>query len=145
MPEQIKDGDIVQIHYSKRLENGRVIQSTKGHSPAQFTIGGGDLPAEVEQTIKGMNIGQTANVKVEPKNAYGEFKKELLAKVEKNKLPEEIECKPGNKLALKKKDGDDVPLTIRKVEGEKVYVDANHPLAGKTILYNIQLLGCLGA
>jgi peptidylprolyl isomerase len=136
---RIKEGDRVKVHYTEKLENGRVLDTSKGDLPLEIKVGNNIVPL-FEQAIKGMKTGDTKKIKVPPAKAYGPRLEERILEVPKNSLPENISPMIGCKVELKKQSGDTIDARITSIKENTVTLDANHPLAGIPIVFEIQIV-----
>jgi FKBP-type peptidyl-prolyl cis-trans isomerase 2 len=137
---QAKNGDTVKVHYTGKLEDGTVFDTSKDREPLEFTIGDGSVIPGFEKGIIGMEIGSKKIVTIPPEEAYGQRHKELILKVEKNNFPENVTPAVGMELQLKYKDKTSLRAVITDIEEERVTLDANHPLAEKTLIFDIELV-----
>lgn len=135
-----KDGNTVKVHYTGKLEDGTVFDSSKEGEPLEFTIGTGKVIPGFEKGVIGMERGGSKTVTVTPEEAYGSVHKELVAKVKKENLPENITPAIGEQLKLRQRDGNIVNVTITEIIEDTVTLDANHPLSGKTLIFDIELV-----
>ncbi len=135
-----KDGDKVKVHYTGRLENGEVFANSKDGEPLEFTIGSGELITGLEKGIIGMEVREAKTITVPPEEAYGPRSKELVAKIRKADLPEQISPAIGLELRLRRPDGSHIDLQITDMDEDTITLDANHPLAGNTLVFNVELV-----
>lgn len=133
-------GNTVKVHYTGKLDDGMVFDSSKERDPLEFTIGSGQLISGFEQAILGMFEGDKKSVKIPANEAYGDHKSELIINVDKSMFPENIDPQEGLQISLKSPNGALVNATITSVEDESVTLDANHPLAGKDLNFDIELV-----
>lgn len=137
---QVKDGDTVKVHYTGTLEDGTVFDTSREREPLEFTLGNGQLIPGFEKAVLGMAEGDTTEVSIESDNAYGERRDDLELEVSKTDLPEEIDPEVGMQLQMQQEEGRAIPVQITNVEEEVVTLDANHPLAGKDLNFEIELV-----
>lgn len=137
---KVKSGDKIKVHYTGKLEDGTVFDSSKGRQPLEFNVGLGQVIPGFEKGVMGMEIGDSKTVVIPPEQAYGNVREELIADVNKGDFPDNIEPEIGKKLQIEQDDGSKLHVTITRVGDEKVTLDANHPLAGKTLTFDIELL-----
>jgi peptidylprolyl isomerase len=137
---QAKQGDKVKVHYHGTLEDGTVFESSHEKEPLEFTIGEGNVLSGVENAVQGMNEGETKNVQLGSEEAFGEYDEQNTIEVNRSDLPENIEPEVGMPLKVNTPDGQTVYVTITDMDEEKVTLDANHPLAGQDLYFEIQLL-----
>ena len=136
-----KQGDTVKIHYTGKLDDGTVFDSSEGRDPLSFTIGEGEVIPGFERAAEGMEVGETKETRLDVGDAYGERREDLLLEVPREQLPEDLEVDVGTPLQLQQPDGTAVPVTVAKLDEEQVTLDANHPLAGQPLTFEIQLVG----
>ena len=137
---EVKQGDTVRVHYTGKLKDGTVFDSSESRDPLEFTLGQGQLIPGFEKAVIGLNTGDktTANIPVD--EAYGERREDLELTVERDKLPEDIEPSVGLQLQLNQPNGQPVPVTVTAVSDGDVTLDANHPLAGEDLIFDIELV-----
>jgi FKBP-type peptidyl-prolyl cis-trans isomerase 2 len=138
---QARDGDTVRVHYTGRLEDGTVFDSSKGREPLEFTIGSGVLIPGFERTVLGMAPGETRAATLPPHDAYGERDEENVVVLERTELPEGMAPGVGDMLEVHGDDGSKLPVIVTETTASSVTLDANHPLAGKTLRFEIELVG----
>ena len=135
-----KVGDKVKVHYTGKLEDGQVFDSSQGRDPFEFTLGEGKVIPGFEKGITGMEVGQEKTLTIPPTEAYGEHREALVADVNKSEFPEHITPEVGQSLQLRQEDGSPITARITEIDNEKVTLDANHPLAGKTLVFDVKLI-----
>jgi FKBP-type peptidyl-prolyl cis-trans isomerase 2 len=141
LPRQ-KNGDTVKIHYTGKLEDGTVFDTSNGPpEPLQFKIGEGKVIPGFEQAIAGMNTDDSKTTKIPAKNAYGPHLKEMVQSIDRTHFPEHIKPQIGQQLQIPQDDGKDILVKVAKVSESSVTLDAKHPLAGKDLTFDIQLVG----
>lgn len=137
---QVKKGDTVNVHYTGKLKDGTVFDSSADREPLQFTLGEGQIIPGFEQGVIGMKPGETKTVDIPADKAYGPHRKELVLVVNKSKIPAHLKPEVGQQLKLNQPDGRAVPVRVTNVSESKVTLDANHPLAGKDLTFEIELV-----
>lgn len=137
---QAKKGDTVKVHLTARLENGEVFSNSKDDEPLEFTLGSGDLIPGFEKAVIGMEAGETKTITVPPDEAYGPRNEELVVNVSKSALPENITPAIGQQLQIPHKEGNPIKVTISDMNEDTVTLDANHPLAGNTLFFDVELV-----
>ncbi|MDZ7645427.1 MAG: peptidylprolyl isomerase [Woeseiaceae bacterium] len=137
---QAKDGDSVRIHYTGKLQDGTEFDSSSGRDPLEFKLGEGQIIPGLEKAVVGMDKGEDKTVTVEPAEAYGDRHEQLVQQVPKSALPEDIEPSVGMQLQSQTPDGQAMPLVVTEVSDDAITVDANHPLAGQTLNFEIKLV-----
>lgn len=137
---QAKNGDTVKVYFTGRLENGEVFSKSGEDQPADLTLGTGELIPGVERAIVGMEVGEKKTIAVPPEQAYGPRREELVVEVEKSDLPENIVPAVGEQLRIRRSHGNDMQLFIADISEDTVTLDGNHPLAGATLLFDLELV-----
>ncbi len=136
-----KNGDTVTVHFAGKLEDGKVFDTTKDGKPLEFTIGSGNMMPGLEKGVLGMQVGDTKTFTVEPEDGYGARHDELLVTVKKDELHKDVNPAVGQTVQLKKPEGDSsFTAFVAEVNEETLTIDANHPLAGKTLTFDIELI-----
>lgn len=135
-----KDGDTVKVHYTGRLADGTVFDSSAEGEPLEFTIGENHVIAGFEDAVVGMDTGETKTVEIPPDEAYGPHHDELIFEVGREALPEGLEPEVGQFLQLRRPDGQIVAFTVTEVSDATVKLDANHPLAGQPLTFDVRLV-----
>jgi peptidylprolyl isomerase len=141
MAEPAKDGDRVRVHYTGRLEGGQVFDSSRDGEPLEFTVGAGEVIAGFDEAVRGMGVGETKTVEIEPEDAYGPRREGLLATIERERAQFPVEPQVGMNLALPLQDGNQLQVVITEVTPEHVTIDGNHPLAGEKLIFDVELVG----
>ena len=137
---QAKQGDKVKVHYTGKLDDGTVFDSSKEREPLEFAIGDKKVIPGFEEAVIGMNVGDKKTVKFETEKAYGPYRKELVMVVEKKQLPQDMKPEVGQQLQIKQEKNPPIIVTITKVSDNDVTLDANHPLAGKDLTFEVELV-----
>lgn len=133
-------GDTVKVHYTGRLDDGAEFDSSKGHEPLEFTIGKGRLIKGFEDAVVGMSVEESKTVKILSDEAYGPHMNQLVLKIPKEQFPPTIEPREGLVLNLRQPDNNIIDVVITEISQETVTLDANHPLAGKNLTFDIELM-----
>ena len=137
---QAKCGDKGTVHITVWLEDGTNFVSSRDDEPIEFTIGKGELIAGFENAIIGMEVGEKKTLKLFPEDAFGQRREELIVEVSKSDFPEHITPVIGERLRIRMKGSDPIEVTVANMSEDIVTLDGNHPLAGYTLTYNIQLV-----
>ncbi|MGA2157677.1 MAG: peptidylprolyl isomerase [Dehalococcoidia bacterium] len=141
---QAKAGDTVQVNYTGKLADGTVFDSSVGGQPLQFTLGSGQVIPGFDKAVTGMRVGEKKTVTILAADAYGQRRDDLVAEVSRSQLPGDMAPKVGMQLQTTAKDGSTMVVTIIKVtDNTSVTIDANHPLAGKDLTFDLELLKIL--
>jgi peptidylprolyl isomerase len=136
-----KTGDTVRVHFTGYLEDGAKFATTAGERPVELTIGEGKLLDGFEQNLIGMGEGEKKQVRLGPDQAAGESQPELIRTVPRHVVPEQHEdIKVGSKVRFQEDNGDMLEATVMEISDQEVTIDANKPLAGKTLLFDIELI-----
>ncbi len=142
MPEA-KKGDTVKVHYTGKFSDGEVFDSSKDKPPLEFTLGEGQVITGFESGITGLQPGQKATLRIKPEEAYGNYHKEMVMEVDKSNFPPDIPLKVGEHLELGQPDGKKFIVRITDVGDQAVTLDANHPLAGRELVFDVELVEIL--
>ncbi len=138
--QRAQNGDTIRFHYVGRLDDGQVFGTTEDRAPLEMQLGQGGMIPGVEEALVGMEPGESKNVHLPVEQAYGPHRGELVAEFQKDQLPAEIEPQVGQQVQLRTKDGQAFPAQIVDVGEEAIKLDANHPLAGKPLDFELQLV-----
>ena len=137
---QAQNGDTVTVHYTGKLEDGTVFDSSVDRDPLQFTLGEGLLIPGFEQAVLGMSPGESKTVKVSADQAYGPHREEMVVEVDRREFPPHFQPEVGQQLQIPQSDDRVTRLIVTAVSEQKVTLDANHPLAGRDLTFDINLL-----
>lgn len=136
---EAKNGDTVRIHYTGTLDDGSVFDSSEGAEPLEFTLGSGQVIPGFEQAVEGMQPGDKKEVTIPSDEAYGAHNDEWVLVVDRENFPEHIEPEAGQQLELSQ-NGQSFVVTVTEVSDASVTLDANHPLAGKDLTFELELV-----
>lgn len=137
---QAQNGNKVQVHYKGSLEDGTVFDESHPEKPLEFQVGSGQVIAGFDKAVEGMNTGESKTVKIASSDAYGDRRDDLVLSVGRDRIPPDIDVSVGQRLQMERNDGHKVPVTVTEVTDENVTLDANHPLAGKDLTFEIKLV-----
>jgi FKBP-type peptidyl-prolyl cis-trans isomerase 2 len=137
---QITDGDTVQLHYTGKLSDGRVFDTSTDGEPFELTVGSNKVMPGFEQAVVGMSPGESKTVEIPMDQAYGPWRKDRVIVIDRDRFPEAMELKLGQRLKLRQKDGRPLPATVTGITEFSVRLDANHPLAGKDLVFDIEII-----
>jgi peptidylprolyl isomerase len=143
--KQVANGDTVRVHYTGTFDDGSEFDSSVGREPIEVTVGTGQVIPGFENALVGMTEGDTKSVTVEPEHAYGEPDDRLVQVVERTRIPAEVNLDVGSVLQASDSAGNPMRLTVVEFDNDNVTLDANHPLAGKTLIFDLQLVGFVGS
>lgn len=133
-----KQGDTVHVHYTGRLDDGTVFDSSKDKDPLAFVLGTGHVIPGFEKAVEGLTEGEKVSTTIAPEDAYGPRSEELVLTVPHDKFPEAPEL--GQRFEMSTPDGQRMPVTVTEVKDEAVEIDANHPLAGRQLKFDLELV-----
>ena len=137
---QAKQGDTVNVHYTGKLEDGTVFDSSRSRHPLQFTIGKGQVISGFEQAVIGMNLGESKTARIPVDQAYGPRQNDRIVTVERAQLPPGLNPLVGQRLELTQTDDQRILVTVSAMTDTTLTLDANHPLAGKDLFFDIELV-----
>lgn len=133
-------GDAVKVHYTGRLEDGTVFDSSANREPLQFILGDGNMIKGFDAAVHGMQIGEAKSVTIPCIEAYGEKNEDMMLDIPMEQVPPHIKPEVGMELSLQNQAGQPVPVKVTYVDEVKIILDANHPLAGKDLIFDITLV-----
>lgn len=137
---QAKTGDVVRVHYTGRLTDGTLFDSSEGRDPLEFTIGAGQMIKGFDTGVLGMEVGEKKTLQIAPTEAYGERDEEAIIEFPSANIPDEMQLEPGMQLTLRNQFGQPIPVVVLEVKEEIVVMDANHSLAGKDLVFDVELV-----
>ncbi len=137
---QLQNGDKVKVHYHGKLRSGETFDSSEGRDPLEFTVGSGQVIKGFDDGVKGMNIGDKKTFEIHVDNAYGAKSEEMIIEFPKTQFPDDMTPEVGAQLMMSNGSGQSFPVTVAEVKSESVLLDANHPLAGQDLIFEIELL-----
>lgn len=137
---EARQGDTVRIHYTGTLEDGTVFDTSENRDPLEFTLGEGEVIAGFESAVQGMSEGEKKTAEIPSDDAYGPRRDDLILTVAREQLPDDLEPEPGDQLEMRTQDGQAFPVRVTQVGEEQVKLDANHPLAGQDLIFEIELV-----
>ena len=137
---EAKKGDSVKVHYTGKLTNGEQFDSSTGREPLEFTVGAGQMIAGFDAALPGMKIGDKKTINIPAKDAYGEIDENAIIEFPKENVPADMKLEPGQQLTLSNQEGQPFPVTVKEVKDDMVILDANHFLAGKELVFDIELV-----
>ena len=138
--EQVKEGDLVRVHYTGKLTNGEQFDSSTGREPLEFTVGAGQMIKGFDDAMPGMSVGEKKTINILPGDAYGEKDEQAMIEFPKANIPDDMKLEPGMQLQLRNENGQPFPVTIAEIKDDVVVLDANHMLAGKELVFDIELV-----
>lgn len=137
---QVKANDTVKVHYTGKLSNGQVFDTSEGREPLEATLGQGMLIPGFENAMINMKVNDKKTVNIPMEEAYGKVKEDLFHKVDKSQLPEDIKPEVGMGLTSRSEDGREFQFRVSQVNDDHIIVDGNHPLAGQDLTFELELV-----
>jgi len=135
-----KKGDVVKVHYKGTLNSGDQFDSSEGREPLEFTVGAGQMIAGFDAAIPGMVVGEKKTIVIAPEDAYGQKNEDAIIEFPKSNIPADMKLERGMKLQLRNEAGHPVPVVVTEVKDDVIILDANHELAGKELIFDIELV-----
>jgi len=135
-----KNGDKVKVHYTGKLTSGMQLDSSSGREPLEFTVGAGQMIKGFDAAIPGMKVGDKKTIEIPPQEAYGDRSEEAMIEFPKTNIPADMQLEVGMQLSLRDQDGRPIPVVVREIKEEVIVLDANHFLAGETLIFDIELM-----
>jgi FKBP-type peptidyl-prolyl cis-trans isomerase SlpA len=137
---QVTENSTVKVNYTGKLADGQVFDSSEGKEPIEFTLGQGQLIPGFEKGLIDMKLNEKKTISMPKEDAYGEINEALIQEVKKSELPQEMEPKVGMGLVSKSPDGQEMNLMVIEVKEESIVIDGNHPLAGKDLIFDLEVV-----
>ncbi len=141
---QVKTGDKVKVHYHGKLTNGETFDSSEGRAPLEFEVGSGMVIKGFDDGVTGMSVGEKKTVNIPFGEAYGPRNPEMLVEFPKDKFPQDMELEIGMPLMMNNGSGQQFQVVVTEIKEEMVMLDANHPLAGQDLVFDIELVEIVG-
>jgi peptidylprolyl isomerase len=138
--QQVKNGDKVKVHYHGRFTDGTTFDSSEGREPLEFTVGEGSVIKGFDDGVMGMSIGDKKTVSIQAGDAYGDKSEDMLVEFPREQFPPDMNPEVGMQLNMTNGNGQVILVTIVEVKDDTVILDANHPLAGKDLIFDIELV-----
>jgi peptidylprolyl isomerase len=142
--QQVKNGDTVKVHYNGRLTDGTTFDSSEGREPLEFEVGSGSVIKGFDEGVMGMQIGEKRTLEIPADEAYGDKNPDMLVEFPIEQFPAELKPEAGMQLNMTNGSGQVIPVIITEVKEQSVILDANHPLAGEDLVFDIELIGITG-
>lgn len=136
---RIKEGDTIQVRYTGRLASGNMFSTSADRKALEFTVGEGKVVSGLEQAVVGMAPGEEKIVEIPAEKAYGPWREEKVITIDRARLPDGLDPQVGKRLVLQQSDGKGVPVLVTGVTEFAIRLDANHPLAGKDLVFDIEV------
>ena len=142
--QEAKKGDKVKVHYHGKLTNGETFDSSAGREPLEFEVGSGSVIKGFDEGVSGMKVGEKKTINIPVDEAYGERSEDMLIEFPKDRFPKDMEIKEGMQLMMSNGTGQNIPVIVTEVKDDGVILDANHPLAGEDLIFDIELVEIVG-
>lgn len=137
---EVKSGDVVKVHYTGKLTNGEQFDSSIGREPLEFTVGAGQMIAGFDAALPGMNVGDKKTISIPAKDGYGETDETAIIEFPKENVPADMKLEVGQQLTLSNEQGQPFPVVVKELKDDIIILDANHFLAGKELVFDIELV-----
>ncbi len=138
--QQAKSGDTVRVHYHGTLTDGSVFDSSRERDPLEFTVGSGQVIKGFDTAVDGMAVGDTKTVHIPVAEAYGDRREDMMMEFPLSQFPTDVKVEPGLELHMSDDQGHVFPVVVREVREDSAVLDANHPLAGKDLTFELELV-----
>ena len=138
--KQVKEGNVVKVHYTGKLINGEQFDSSAGKEPLEFTVGAGQMIKGFDAAMPGMNLGEKKTINIAPEDGYGTRSEEAIIEFPRENVPAEMVLEPGMPLTLSNQAGQPVQVVVVEVKDDIIVLDANHFLAGQELIFDIELI-----
>ena len=135
-----KEGDTVKVHYTGKLKDERIFDSSQDAEPLELTVGSGQVIPGFEKAVIGMSVGDSKTVEIAADEAYGPYRDELVVEVDRERIPEDLAVEVGQPLVLRQAEGPPIRVMVTDISEQSVTLDANHPLAGEDLTFEVELV-----
>lgn len=140
---EVKINDTIKVHYTGKLDDGKIFDTSSDYQPLQFKVGEGQIIPGFEKGVVGMKLNETKVIRIASEQAYGSINEDLIQEVKIEALPNDLKLEIGQELVSEETEGNQVTFTVTKITDASLTLDANHPLAGKDLTFEIQLIEIL--
>lgn len=138
--QQVKSGDKVKVHYHGKLTSGETFDTSEGRDPLEFTVGSGQVIKGFDDALVNMSVGEKKTVQIPVNEAYGERREDMMVQYPRQEFPQDMTPEVGMQLHMSDNMGNNFPVIITEVQDELVILDANHPLAGQDLIFDLELV-----
>ncbi|HEV8285854.1 MAG TPA: peptidylprolyl isomerase [Chitinophagaceae bacterium] len=143
--QQAKKGDTVKVHYHGKLTSGETFDTSSGREPLEFEVGSGSVIKGFDEGVTGMEVGEKKTINIPVEEAYGPRSDDMMIEFPKERFPENMEIEQGMQLMMSNGSGQNIPVLVAEVKDSSVILDANHPLAGENLIFDIELVEIVGS
>lgn len=140
MARTAEDGDRVRVHYTGTLDDGTVFDSSREREPLEFELGAEQVIPGFEEAVRGLEVGESVEVSLSPEQGYGHRNEELMVDVARSDLPDGLEPEVGQTLEVRTEEDEPMAAWVAEIGDEEITVDLNHPLAGRELNFEVELL-----
>jgi peptidylprolyl isomerase len=141
---QVKKGDKVKVHYHGKLTSGETFDSSSGREPLEFEVGSGSVIKGFDDGVAGMEVGEKKTINIAVDDAYGQRSEDMLIEFPKDRFPGDMKIEQGMQLMMGNGSGQNIPVIVTEIKESSVILDANHPLAGEELIFDIELIDIVG-
>jgi len=142
--QKVKSGDKVKVHYHGRLNNGDTFDKSEGREPLEFEVGSGMVIKGFDDGVAGMSVGDKKTISIPFNEAYGPKNPDMIIDMPKDRFPKDIELEIGMPLAMSDEQGQQFEVIVTQLKDDSVVLDANHPLAGQDLIFDLELVEIVG-
>jgi len=142
--QQAKKGDKVKVHYHGKLTSGETFDSSAGREPLEFEVGSGSVILGFDEGVTGMEVGEKKTINIPVEEAYGSRSDDMMIEFPKDRFPQDVEIEQGMQLMMSNGSGQNIPVIVSEIKESSVILDANHPLAGEELIFDIELVEIVG-
>ena len=142
--QTVKSGDKVKVHYHGKLTSGETFDSSEGRAPLEFEVGSGMVIKGFDEGVTGMSVGEKKTINIPVEEAYGPKNPDMVINMPKDRFPKDMELEEGMPLMMSDGSGQNFQVVVTEIKDESVMLDANHPLAGQDLVFDIELVEIVG-
>jgi len=139
-----KSGDKVKVHYHGKLSSGETFDSSEGRAPLEFELGSGMVIKGFDEGVAGMSVGDKKTINIPVEEAYGPVNPDMIIDMPKDRFPSDMELEEGMQLMMSNGSGQNFQVTVSEIKDDSVILDANHPLAGQDLIFDLELVEIVG-
>ncbi|HVZ56170.1 MAG TPA: peptidylprolyl isomerase [Chitinophagaceae bacterium] len=143
--QQVKSGDTVKVHYHGRLTSGETFDSSQGREPLEFEVGSGSVIKGFDEGVMGMAVGEKKTINIPVEDAYGPVNPDMMIEYPRDRFPTDMEIEVGMPLMMSNGSGQNFQVIVTEIKDDVITLDANHPLAGQDLIFDIEVVEIDGA